>query len=80
MTDRSRLRWLCRRGTKELDLLLVRFLDHAWDSAPPETQQAFQRLLDMQDPDLYALLTGRSETDDPALTDVVERIRATSAN
>lgn len=80
MSERARLRWLCRRGTKELDLLLNRFLDHGWETASPETRRAFERLLELQDPDLYALLTGRSDTRDPALADVVERIRTTAAD
>jgi len=78
--ERARLRWLCRRGTKELDLLLTRFLDQAWDEATPATRAAFARLLELQDPDLYALLTGRSAAPDPELADVVERIRAAAGN
>jgi len=80
MSERARLRWLCRRGTKELDLLLTRFLDEAWEDAPPATRAAFGRLLEFQDPDLYALLTGRSDAADPELADVVQRIRAASAD
>lgn len=73
--DTARLRWLCRRGTKELDLLLGRFLDHAYAGSSPVVQRAFERLLECQDPELYALLSGRVRTDDPELADVVERIR-----
>lgn len=79
-SERARLRWLCRRGTKELDLLLTRFLDQAWDDAPPASRAAFARLLEWQDPDLYAMLTGRCAAPDPELADVVERIRATAGN
>ncbi len=75
MSDAARLRWLCRRGTKELDLLLGRFLEHAHADASPAVQRAFERLLECQDPELYALLSGRMHTDDPELADVVERIR-----
>lgn len=74
-SDEAHLRWLCRRGTKELDLLLSRYLDEAWADAPATTRDAFARLLELQDPDLYALLTGRTEAPDPELADVVERIR-----
>jgi len=76
--ERARLAWLCRRGTKELDLLLTRFLNQAWDDASPSTRTAFARLLEFQDPDLYALLTRRCAAPDPELADVVERIRATT--
>lgn len=75
MDETARLRWRCRRGTKELDLLLGRFLERAYADAPPAVQRAFRRLLECQDPELYALLSGRMSANDPELADVVERIR-----
>ena len=64
---------------KELDELLVRFLDTGYAESPPRLQQAFARLLELQDPELYALLCGRTEaTDDPDAAEVVERIRYTA--
>ena len=80
MTDTARLRWLCRRGTRELDLLLTRYLDEAYADASPATRQAFARLLEWQDPEVYALLTGRTQTDDPELADVVARIRTSTVS
>ncbi len=55
---RELLRWRCRRGTKELDLLLERFLVRHYDQAPPETRRAFERLLALPDPVLAELLLG----------------------
>ena len=78
MTGRARLRWLCRRGMKELDELLTRYLERAYDDAPAAEQAAFAELLSLQDPELYALLTGRTITEDPALAEVVARIRRTA--
>lgn len=75
MAESSRLRWLCRRGMKELDELLGRFLEHGYEAAPPAARAAFERLLEAPDPDLYALLTGRSDPPDRELADVVARIR-----
>lgn len=80
MAERARLQWLCRRGTRELDLLLGRFLEQQWDQAPAEVQAAFERLLALQDPDIYALLTGKRRAPDPELADVVERIRTAAAD
>ena len=73
--ERSRLRWLCRRGMRELDVLLAGFLDHGYADAPGSAQAAFSRLRELQDPEIYALLTARTDTEDPALADVVARIR-----
>lgn len=70
-----RLRWLCRRGMKELDVLLARFLERGYETAPAAARAAFERLLEVPDPELHALLTGRSDPPDGDLADVVARIR-----
>lgn len=78
LIDRPRLRWLCRRGMKELDELLLRFLESDLKGRSPAEQAAFARLLERQDPDLYALVCGRVEPDDPIEGDVLARIRRTT--
>ena len=70
----SRLRWRCRRGMKELDLLLLNYIDSSYVSADTADQQAFRRLLSLPDPDILALLTGRATADDTHLANVVERL------
>lgn len=75
MSNESRLRWLCRRGTRELDVLLTRFLDEGYAASSPTVQQAFERLLEWPDPELYDCLIGRRSTGDPELDHVVARIR-----
>jgi antitoxin CptB len=52
----SALQWRCRRGMKELDLLLEAYLRHRYPHAPGEEQRAFERLLEQPDPDLAAWL------------------------
>ena len=74
MSHQSRLRWQCRRGTKELDLLLVRYLENVYPTASAEEQRCFEDLLAMQDPELYDYLIGRLRPDDKALASVVNRI------
>ncbi|MFM7626973.1 MAG: succinate dehydrogenase assembly factor 2, partial [Gammaproteobacteria bacterium] len=51
-TDRGRLRWRCRRGMKELDVMLVRWLDGPGQSASSAEMVHFDRLLDLPDPEL----------------------------
>jgi antitoxin CptB len=53
---RNLVRWRCRRGMKELDLLLERFVQEHYDRQPPERQRAFERLLALPDPVLAELL------------------------
>ena len=77
-TDRemARLRWRCRRGMKELDLLLLDYVERRYRNADADRQQAFRRLLSMPDPEILALLTGRFDTDDECLAEIVERLLA----
>lgn len=73
---RSRLRWRCRRGMLELDLLLLDFLEHGFHLLPEQGQRDFEALLEAPDPDLLDWLMGRSLPEKKELADVVERIRA----
>ena len=75
MSEMSRLRWLCRRGMKELDVVLVRYLENTYESAAISEQDQFRELLQMPDPDLYNLLLGREITDDPDLARFLRQLR-----
>lgn len=72
---RARLRWRCRRGMKELDLLLTGFLERDYPAANERERDVFARLLDLQDPELFGYLVGRDEPTDPTLRHVLDRIR-----
>jgi antitoxin CptB len=54
--DRARLAWRCRRGTKELDLLLLGWLARHFDSATVEQRARFAALLELPDPELARYL------------------------
>ncbi len=79
MSEMSRLRWLCRRGMKELDVVLGAYLERHYDAAAAEEQACFCRLLEMPDPDLYGLLLGRGGSGDPDLDALIEFLRGMSA-
>ena len=70
----SRLRWRCRRGMRELDMLLLAYVEAHYSSAARAEQTAFTRLLTMPDPDILALLTGRMHADDEHLQNVIKRL------
>ena len=55
---RDRLRWRCRRGMKELDLLLARWIEEGWPGAGEERRLAFAWLLEQPDPDIAGWLLG----------------------
>jgi antitoxin CptB len=74
LLDKSRLRWLCRRGMKELDVLCERYLQQRYDAAPDQERFAFQRLLACEDPDIWNWVLGYAPV--PAeFAHVVERLR-----
>jgi antitoxin CptB len=74
--DYERLRWRCsRRALLELDITLTRFLDGGFDKLSDEQQRAFVVLADMEDYDLWDLLTGKAEVDDANLAAVVAVLR-----
>ncbi len=62
--------WRCRRGMKELDLILERYARGEYPTATPQRRRAFERLLDLPDPLLLDLLiaSGRAAAPDPAST------------
>lgn len=60
-TSLSRLRWRCRRGMRELDEAMCAYLDNHYLGAPLEEQQLFEELQDMQDPELFKLVSGKAK-------------------
>jgi antitoxin CptB len=73
-TRLARLRWRCRRGMRELDVLLLRYLEREFPAATPAAQAAFESLLSAQDPEIVDLLAGRAVAQDSSLNDVIQRL------
>ncbi len=71
-----RLLWRCRRGMKELDILLERFAHAHLPAASAEQRQTFERLLQLPDPLLADYLLGHEQPADAALAALVLRIGA----
>ena len=70
----SRLRWRCRRGMRELDVVFQRYLDNDYTQAPEAERRAFEALLEQQDPQLLAYLMGRELPADPDQVHVVAKL------
>jgi len=75
MREMSQLRWRCRRGMRELDLLVGGWLENNYESASADQKAGFRKLLDSPDPQLLAWLTGRDRPADPILAQLVDAIR-----
>jgi antitoxin CptB len=76
---RSELRWRCRRGALELDLMLNRYLDRRFDQASEEERSVFERLLAFPDPEILHYLMGQTHPKDDAVADLVDIIRSIPA-
>ena len=76
MSAEARLRWRCRRGTRELDALLGGWLSDCYAQADEQRRTDFDRLLDVQDPDLWDWLMGHSVPPDSGFAALVDEIRA----
>ena len=75
----GKLRWRCRRGQRELDDLLRRYVDLEYSAASPQDQEAFRHLLDSQDAEIHAYCLGRLRPPTDALSALVSRITASRA-
>jgi len=69
-----RLRWRCRRGMRELDQLMLRYLDAGWPAASEAERAVFLQLLDTEDDKLWRWFMGRERPEDTALDGLVARI------
>jgi antitoxin CptB len=68
----ARLRWRCRRGMRELDVLLERYLAERYPGTGAGEQLLFTQFLELPDPDVAALLLGHTSAPrwEPLVTDI----------
>lgn len=76
MTDAefSRLRWQCRRGMRELDALLLGWLERRYPTASDTDISAFQELLTVSDPELVGYLLKKEVPRSEPIAAVVRQI------
>lgn len=71
---RRRLRWQCRRGMLELDLLLHDFIDRGWDDLDADDRRTFERLLGFSDQIIHDWLMRQAVPKDAELRRLIKRI------
>lgn len=57
----DRVRWRCRRGLLELDIVLGRFIEQRYAAMDDEQRLIFDELSDLPDTELWDLITGNKE-------------------
>jgi antitoxin CptB len=75
-TRLGRIRWRCRRGMLENDLVLTRFLDARGAALSESEVVLLDRLLDLADTELWDLIAGRADPRDAAVMPVLQQLRA----
>lgn len=73
--DLRRLRWRCRRGMLENDVVLTRFLDRRAATLDRETLERLNELLELGDNELWDLICGRSDCPDDRLIPTLQLLR-----
>jgi len=71
----ARVRWACRRGMLELDVLLQSFVEAHYEQLSVEHKIIFVRLLAGEDPDLFGWFMGHEMCSDPEIAQMVIRVR-----
>jgi antitoxin CptB len=64
MKELDRVRWRCRRGMLELDIVLQRFVDKHYTQLNETELQQFDTLLNLPDNDLWDMITAKKEIGD----------------
>ena len=75
MAELDRIRWHCRRGMLELDIVLERFIQHRLATLTAEDLKAFKQLLDLSDNELWDLVANRTQPSAGPQSRVIELLR-----
>lgn len=77
MGEKSKLTWRCRRGIREMDIVLQDFLNQSYDSLSETDKNTFSTLLDETDLDILNWLMGKEEPTSERLKHIITLIRNT---
>ena len=79
MNQRSRLIWRCRRGIREMDILLLDYLESHYDNASTEDQKTFEELLEETDLDILSWIIEKTSPDKKYIN-LISFIRESATN
>lgn len=74
--EKARVKWACRRGMLELDVLVMPFFEECFDDLSEQEQRDFISLLTCDDPDLFKWMMQHGRSDNPAHAMMVDKIVA----
>ncbi|GJM06197.1 MAG: hypothetical protein DHS20C09_21930 [marine bacterium B5-7] len=73
--DHSRLLWRCRRGIREMDIVLQDFLNQSYDTLSDTDKNSFAQLLDEADLDILNWIMGKDVPEDDGMKNIITLIR-----
>ncbi|WP_305841430.1 FAD assembly factor SdhE [Photobacterium leiognathi] len=74
--DKARVKWACRRGMLELDVIIMPFFEERFEGLSEQQQQDFINLLTCDDPDLFTWMMQHGRSDNEAYANMVDMIVA----
>ena len=81
--EANRLRWACRRGMLELDILFETFLENGYPLLTEQERRDFDQLLEYPDQELYDFFmknNNNNKIKEESIASLVEKIRSTAYN
>ena len=76
MSDIHKVRFLSRRGLKELDILLSRYVNNYYDQADDDEKEAYRELLLKEDQDILDFILVEKQLENPLLKQLQLKLRA----
>ncbi|MBF9001640.1 MULTISPECIES: FAD assembly factor SdhE [Vibrio] len=74
--EKARIKWACRRGMLELDVVIMPFYEECFEDLTPVEQQNFVSLLECDDPDLFKWIMGHGRSENLNNAAMVDKIVA----
>jgi antitoxin CptB len=71
----AELKWRCRRGMLELDILLNTYLDRSYETMSQQDDTVFTAVLDYPDQVLLDLLLGNMQSNDTEVNRLISAIQ-----
>jgi antitoxin CptB len=76
MKELDRIRWRCRRGMLELDIVLQGFVDKHYMQLDEIELKHFDTLLSLPDNDLWDMITSKNKVEDIKLQPILQLLQA----
>ncbi|GLQ73763.1 succinate dehydrogenase assembly factor 2 family protein [Vibrio sp. vnigr-6D03] len=74
--EKARIKWACRRGMLELDVVIMPFFEEQFESLSEQEQKDFVSLLECDDPDLFTWIMGHGRSDNLSHASMIDKVVA----